>query len=77
MNLLAQNSAYVVTIPEMVPWAIFAGILFLFLVMSVIFMYHWNRYGGKNMIVLVGGSVYFIGAILFIGIALAALVSIS
>ena len=76
MDVFPSTTPYLITIPPVFLWAIFAVVLFLYIVMSIIFVYHWNRYGGKNMIILVGSSVYFLVSVVLIAVALFALLSL-
>lgn len=76
MDFSGFGSFESLTIPSFFLWIIFLVMLAFYLVMSVIFLYHWNRYGGRNMIVLVGGTAYFIGSIIIIGIATVSLFSL-
>ena len=47
---------------------IFGGTILLFIVVSVIFVYHWHRFSMGNRFLAVMEALYFLGALLFIGL---------
>jgi hypothetical protein len=53
--------------PEVLWWTLFACML-LFLIMGVVFVYHWRTYSYRSGMIKAMGITYFVGGILILGL---------
>lgn len=59
-----------VAMPPAVLWGGFGVVLFIYLVMSATFLYHWGTYSYHPVKVKVVGGIYFIGSFVLIAVML-------
>ena len=55
-------------------WGILFGALLLFSIVSAILVYHWVRYGRKNIHIAFAEIVYFPVTLIFIGLAVVSII---
>jgi len=73
LNLDAISS---LSIDHNVLWIIFGLLVFIFLIVSAILLFHWRRYGMKNSRIILSETIYLIGGGIFLFSALVALLKI-
>ena len=74
MNLAAAILQFHQTISPLILLALLVLALILFVIMSLIFVFHWKKYGNDDFLTLQLQTVYFLGAALFISLALIAII---
>ncbi len=77
VGMFDTQSLSSIVIPPIFLWAIFFIMLVFYLIITIIFLYHWNRYGGKNKVIMLGSTLYLLVSVLLIGTATIALIRIS
>ena len=54
-------------------WILFFATIIFWSIFSIVFVYHWNRYGQQTAIIVTAETIYFVVSIILIGLAFAAL----
>ena len=57
-------------------WGLFGVFFIVFVILSVVLIYHWQRYGMSNKKIILAQSVYLIVSLVFIVVAVTTLISI-
>lgn len=73
--LNTANTTVAITIAPKILWTGFAVVFVFTAIMSVVFLYHWAKYGYKPLKTGAMGSVYLIGVIVLLGIIFFAILS--
>lgn len=64
-----------VTVPPVVIWSVFGGVVFLYAIFSAILIFHWNKYGGGKRLIRTVRIIYFsVSALLLVTASVAVIV---
>jgi hypothetical protein len=55
-------------------WIVFGLAVLIFFIMTVVILFHWNKYGMKSGMVIVAEIIYLAGSIVFLSSAMLSLI---